>query len=584
MAEAPEIATASGVPGYNDRWSDDSPSGIARRATHLDASLRAVEEIRPDGLSPAGRLNHRLYRELLRTARAGRKFGDDAIPFHFGFPRNLWMPISQMDGIHTSSAQLLPMQPRRSRADVEAIVERLRRLPVAVDQTVALLEDGRKRSYVPPKIAIRGLPDQVVRLVPESMEASAYFESFRELPSTIAATDRAELTARARTAYADGVRPAMLRLHRYLVDVYLPAARDSIAAGELPQGAERYAYLVRWTTTTDLTPRQIHEIGLAEVRRTEQEIEKLVRSTGFKGTVPEFHRYLRTDPKFRNRSGEEMVDRYRVIAKRIDPELARHFGRLPRLPYGVVPVPDFQAPDVPAAYYIPGSPDDGRPGTFFANTYDIGARPTWRMESMTLHEAVPGHHLQIALASEKEDLPDFRKFSGETAYIEGWGLYAESLGEELGLYRDPYARFGCLDHDVWRSIRLVVDTGMHALGWSRARAIEFFREHTGMSELDITVEVDRYIVWPSQALAYKIGALKFRELRTLAERELGDRFDERAFHDVVLGEGALPLGELEARVRAWIGSLSSKPPRANSRGKRPVPVARRAPRTGRRSR
>jgi uncharacterized protein (DUF885 family) len=552
MVQSPETATAVGYPGQNDRWTDDSPVGIAARDRHLEESVRALSRIAPGVLSPKERLNHRLYSSLLKTAVAGRRFGDDPLPFHFGYPHNLWQPLNQMDGIQITAGQLIPIQPRQTSEDHKAIVARLRALPAAVEQNTALLEDGRRRGYLPPRVAIRGVPAQVEALVPEDPTASALWEPFRELPRGLPEAERARVTAEARAAYLEGARPAFLRLHRYLIDVYLPAARESVGASELPNGREGYAHHVRWTTTTDLTPEQIHEVGLAEVRRTRAEMEALVRSTGFSGSLPEFHRFLRTDPRFRPRSAPELVDGFRILAKRIDPELAHHFGRLPRLPYGVLPVPEFQAPSVPAAYYLPGAPDAGRPGMFYANTHDLASRPTWKMESLTLHEAVPGHHLQVALAAEVEDVPEFRKHSGETAFVEGWGLYAESLGEELGLYRDPYSKFGALDHDVWRSIRLVVDTGMHALGWTRERAMNFFRENTGMSELDIAIEVDRYLVWPGQALAYKIGALKIRELRTLAEATLGDRFDERAFHDTVLGEGGLPLGELEVRVRAWI--------------------------------
>ena len=584
MAEAPEVATVVGFPGLNDRWTDDSPEGVAARDRHLQKSVRALRQINPRRLSPPERFNHRLYGRLLATAVEGRRFGDDPLPFHFGFPRNLWMPISQMDGIQISVGQLLPVQPRRSLADVEAIVARLRSLPRAVDQNVALLEAGRRQGYLPPRIAIRGVPGQVEGLVPEDPEESAIWEPFRDLPSSLPVSERSRLTALARELYTTEVRPALLRLHRYLVDVYLPAARESVAAGSLPDGRAGYAFHVRWTTTTDLTPEQIHEIGLSEVRRTGAEIEALARSTGFAGSLAEFHQFLRTDPRFRFPSAPALVDSFRVIAKRIDPELARRFGKLPRLPYGVMPVPDFQAPSVPAAYYLPGAPQEGRPGLFYANTHDLPSRLSWRMESLTLHEAVPGHHLQIALAAELDDVPEFRKHSGETAFVEGWGLYAESLGEELGLYRDPYSKFGALDHDMWRSIRLVVDTGMHALGWTREQAIAFFREHTGMSEPEIVVEVDRYLVMPGQALAYKLGQLKFRELRTLAETALGERFDERAFHDVVLEEGGLPLGELEARVRDWIrrrqrpvATRATPPPKATS-------APRRRTRSGRRHR
>ncbi len=577
MVQVPEVATGVGYPGQNGRWTDDSPKGIAARERHLQESLRTYARFAPRSLSPTERLNHRLYGGLLRTAAAGRRFGDDPFPFHFGYPRNLWMPLNQMDGLHIQAGQLLPIQPRRTRADVEAIVDRLRGLPLAVTQTIALLEEGRRRGVVPPRVALGGVAAQVDALVPEKIDASALWEPMRDLPSSLTEADRSRLTSDARRLYEEQVRPAFQRLRQHLVDVYLPATRATIGASALPDGPDGYAHHVRWTTTTDQTPQQIHEIGLAEVRRTRAEIEALVRSTGFTGTLAEFHRFLRSDPRFRFGSAEELVDDYRALAKRIDPELAVHFGRLPRLPYGVRPIPEFQAPSVPAAYYVSGSPEEGRPGNFYVNTYDLPARLRWRMESLTLHEAVPGHHLQLALAAELEDVPEFRRFSGETAFVEGWGLYAETLGEELGLYRDPYARFGALDHDIWRSIRLVVDTGMHALGWSRERAIDFFREHTGMTEPEITVEVDRYIVWPGQALAYKLGQLKLRELRTLAETSLGPAFDERAFHDTVLADGGLPLGELEARVRAWIDrTRASRPRRMAARAPRRRSSARRA--------
>ncbi len=578
MVLVPEVATSVGYPGQNDRWTDDSPAGIEARQRQLDKSVRAFGQLDARALEPRERLNHRLYGELLRLAVAGRAYGDDPLPFHFGLPHNLWIPLSQMDGIQIAAGQILSLQPRRSLADYEAIVARLRALPAAVEQNLALLQDGLRRGYSPPRVAIRGVPDQVESLVPEDPTQSALWTPFGEFPTAVAPPERARLTERARDAYLRGVRPAFLKLHRYLRETYVPGARETTAASSLPSGRAAYAHHVRWTTTTELTPEKVHEIGLAEVRRTRAEIETVMRSTGFTGTLAEFHRFLQTDPRFRTGSAEELVNGYRVISKKVDPELARHFGTLPRLPYGVTPIPAFQAPIAPGAYYIPGSPDDGRPGMFYANTHDLASRPTWRMESLTLHEAVPGHHLQTSIAAELEDVPAFRRFSGETAFVEGWGLYAESLGEELGLYRDPYSKFGALDHDIWRSIRLVVDTGMHALGWSRDRAIAFFREHTGMSELDITVEVDRYLVWPAQALAYKIGQLKFRELRTLAERELGERFDDRAFHDVALGEGGLPLGELERRVREWIDRLRGGA--AGGRGSRGRSAA---PHRGRRS-
>lgn len=552
MSEVPEVATVVGFPGFDDRWTDDSNAGIDSRRRHLEESNASLAGHDPSQLGPSERLNHRLYYRLLELARVGVGYGDDAVPFHFGWPHSLRMPLSQMDGIHLSAGQLLPIQPKVHVRDVEAIVARLRGLPLALDQNRALLENGVRLGFAPPRAAIHGVPDQVAGLAPEDPTDSPLLQPFRELPGSIASAERDRLTAAATKVYSSEIRPAVARLHRYLVDVYVPAARETIGMSDLPNGRVMYDHHVRWTTTTEQTAEQIHATGLAEVARIEAEMEALVRTVGYAGTLADFRTHLRTDPQFRTSTAEALIDRFRIIAKRIDPELARCFGRLPRLPYGVTAVPDFAAPSSPAAYYQSGAPTTGRPGMFYANTYDLPSRPTWGMEALTLHEAVPGHHLQIAIATEMEDMPEFRKHSGETAFVEGWGLYAESLGAELGLYGDPYQRFGALSFDMWRSIRLVVDTGMHAFGWSRERAIQFFRDHTGMAELDITVEVDRYLVIPGQALAYKTGQLKFRELRTFAERALGERFDVRAFHDVLLEEGGLPLGEVDGRVRSWV--------------------------------
>jgi uncharacterized protein (DUF885 family) len=321
---------------------------------------------------------------------------------------------------------------------------------------------------------------------------------------------------------------------------------------DLPDGEAWYAFSVRQMTTTALGAEEIHRIGLAEVRRIRSEMDAVVARTGFAGPFQEFVDFLRTDDRFFFESADALLVAYRDICKRVDPELTRLFATLPRLPYGVVPVPSYAEKSQTTAYYEPGSPSAGRPGRFFANTYDLRARPKWEMEALALHEAVPGHHLQIALAQELPDMPDFRRHGFYTAYIEGWGLYAESLGSEMGMYADPYAKFGQLTYEMWRAIRLVVDTGMHALGWTRQRAIDFFTDNAGKAEHDIVVEVDRYIVWPAQALAYKIGELKIKELRARAAAALGERFDLRRFHDVVLGAGALPLDVLGARVEGWI--------------------------------
>ena len=552
LDQYPEIATVCGYPGRNDRWTDDSPDGIAARRKHLEASASRIGRFESETLPPGDRLSFALYRDLVATALEGQRFGNDPLPFRFGFPHNLWIPINQMDGIQITAADMMELAPRVTVRDFDDRLARLERLPAAIEQNLALLREGLARGFSPPRIAVRGVPDQMAKLVPADPNESAILRPFHEFPAAVGESDRRRIIAEARRRFVDLIVPALDRLREYYAGAYLAGSRDEVGASALPEGRALYEYLVRWETTTNLTPQQIHELGLAEVGRIRTRMETVRKEAGFDGTLAEFAEFLRTEPRFFWPNAAALVDGYRAVAKRIDPTLGRLFGRLPRLPYGVLPVPGYREASSPSAYYVPGAPATGRPGYFFANSYRVEVRPRWEMEALTLHEAVPGHHLQLAIAGELEGVPEFRQFSGATAFIEGWGLYAESLGDELGCYEDPYSRMGQLNYDMWRSIRLVVDTGMHALGWSRDRAIAFFRENTGKSDVDIAIEVDRYIVWPGQALAYKVGQLKFRELRSLAERELGERFDVRAFHDLVLEQGALPLGDVESRVRAWI--------------------------------
>jgi len=356
----------------------------------------------------------------------------------------------------------------------------------------------------------------------------------------------------AATLLKDQSLPAFRRLRDFLASEYVPNCRDSLAAGALPDGPDWYAYLVAQSTTTRLTPKQIHEIGLEEVKRIRAEMQRLMRATGFAQDLAAFFEFLRTDPRFFFSRPEDLLAGYREIAKRADPEVIKLFGRVPRLPYGVVPMPAHNAASRSAGAYDAGSLAAGRPGYFSANLSAVETRPKWEMEALVLHEAVPGHHLQIALAQEQPDLPNFRKYGGYEAYGEGWALYAETLGHDMGFYRDPYSHFGALNYQMWRAVRLVVDTGIHAFGWSRQQAIDYFKANSAKPEREIVVEIDRYIVSPGQALAYKIGQRKFLELRERAARELGARFDLRAFHDAVLAEGALPLDVLEARIDAWI--------------------------------
>ena len=548
----PEMATGVGYPGQNRRWSDDSPQGVEVRKEHLAASLRKLKSISRNSLPPAEQLNYDLYRELLETSEEGLQYGDDPLPFRNVVPTNLWMPLTQMDGVQQGAADTLASMPQQSIADYEDILARMQALPKNVEEQLALLKDGLRRGYTPPKITTRDVPKQIADLIPEDPLKSALLDPFSEFPPSIAEGDRARLINRAKQIYTSSLRPAFMRFHDYVTTTYLPACRDSIAVVALSNGAASYAFHVRWQTTTELTPQQIHQIGLGEVKRIRAEMDKVIVSTGFSGSFHEFTEFLRNDPRFYFDRAQDLIDAYKIIAKSVDPELVHEFGKLPRNQYGVIPIPDFKAPSQTTAYYQPGAPAAGRPGYYFVNTYNLRARPKWEMEALSLHEAVPGHHLQLSLAQELDSVPEFRKHVGYSAFVEGWALYSESLGEELGLYKDPYSKFGQLSYEMWRAVRLVVDTGMHSMGWSREQAIQFFKDNTGKTDQDITVEVDRYIVWPGQALAYKIGQLKILELRTHAEKQLGSKFNVRTFHDAVLENGALPLSVLEPQVKAWL--------------------------------
>jgi uncharacterized protein (DUF885 family) len=558
MTESPEMATEVGFPGQNRRWTDDSPEGIARRKHLLDDSLARLKAISREALPESERLNYDLYRQLLEAAEEGQRFGDDPMPFQSVAQRNLWMPMNQMAGVQQGAASTLAIMPHQTVADYEDIVARLEALPRAVEQTQALLEEGLKRGYTPPRVPLRDLPKQVADLVPADPLASALLAPFTQFPASFPEAERARLTERAKAIYSGAVAPAFRKLHDYLAETYLPACRETIAATALPDGKAAYAFRVRWQTTTNLTPQQIHEIGLAEVRRIRAEMDRVIASSGFRGSFHGFTEFLRNDPRFFYDQPEDLVNGYRIIAKKIDPQLAPLFGKLPRLPYGVTPIPAFKAPSQTTAYYQPGAPQAGRPGQFFVNTYSLHARPKWEMEALSMHESVPGHHLQIALAQELENVPEFRRHMGYSAFTEGWGLYAESLGEEMGFYTNPYSKFGQLAYEMWRAVRLVVDTGMHSMGWSRQQAIDYFRDNTGKTDQDVTVEVDRYIVWPGQALAYKLGQLKIRELRAEAEKRLGARFDIRKFHDAVLENGAVPLNVLEAHMKQWLDKQAAQ--------------------------
>ena len=540
--EYPEYATYTGYPGQNDRWTDLSVAAINRRRAIVRSELEVVRAINRERLIAADELSYDIFKRRVDEVIEGMRFPDDLIQ------------ITQRDGPQYAASTIGTM-PAATVKDYTDIIARLRALPVVVDQTIALLDSGIKRGVTPPRITLRDVPAQMANLIPEEPLESALLAPFTRFPVGIAQSDRGRLVTEAVRVYKELDRPAFQRLGRYLATAYLPHARETIGMSTLPDGAAWYAYNVKVQTTTSRTPQEIHDLGLSEVKRIRTQMDSVIAATGFSGDFAAFIDMLRTDLKFFYTDSASLVRAYRDVTKRIDPELPKLFGRLPRLPYGVSTIPSYAAPSQTTAYYQQGSPDAHRAGQFFVNTYKLNTRPIWEMEVLTAHESVPGHHLQIATAQELEGIPEFRRYGGYTAFVEGWGLYSESLGPELGLYKDPYSKFGQLTYEMWRAIRLVIDTGIHSLGWSRQRAIDYFKANSAKTEQDIVQEVDRYIVWPGQALAYKSGELEIKALRRYAEQQLGSRFDIRAFHDQILSQGALPLDVLDARIRAWVDSL-----------------------------
>ena len=540
MLESPGFATSRGDPRGQDRLTDLSEIGVARRQAAERESLALLKSIVRDELSDDNRVNYDLLLDMLASDVRGQQF-----PVQY-------LPMNQMGGPQQNVASLLAMMPNARAGDLENQIARMEAMPAYIDQSIALMRKGLEAGITPPKITLRNVPLQIRNQLVDDAAQSPLLTGFTDIPDTVDSLQADTLRKRAETVYRKQVMPAYERLLEFVENEYLPGARESIAARDLPDGAAWYQHNVAVRTTTELSPQEIHEIGLSEVQRIRAEMNKVIESTGFEGSFGEFLHFLRTDPQFYHSSAQDLMREYRDIAKRADPELTKVFGHLPRTPYGVIEVPSYAEKSQTTAYYQSGSLKAGRPGYYFANTYALETRPRWEMEALTLHEAVPGHHLQISIQQELEDVPWFRQNPSYTAFSEGWGLYSESLGEEMGFYKDPYSRFGQLTYEMWRAIRLVVDTGMHYLGWSRQQAIDFFKENAGKSEHDIVVEIDRYIVWPGQALAYKLGELKIKELRAYAEESLGENFDIRAFHDAVLGKGALPLSVLEANIRAWV--------------------------------
>ena len=551
LKENPIMATLFGDLRYNDRLGDSSIAAIERRQRHGVEALRQLESIDRSRLADSDKLNYDLYLENLTLRIEGHRF-----PWYL-------TPINQMGGVQQGPPNVVRSLPFRNAKHYEDYLSRLSQLPAVVDQTIERMQEGLKQRITPPKITLRAVAEQIQAQIVSKVEESPFYRPFKNFPETVPLSEQERLRAAGKEAIEQSILPAYQKLHDFWVSEYYPNTRETIGLSSLPNGEQWYAFGVKVSTTTNLLPKEIHEIGLREVKRIRAEMDKIIKGSGFEGTREEFFEFLRGDPQFYYSKPEHLLAGYRDICKRADAELPKLFGKFPRLPYGVREVPEYSAPSQTTAYYHGGSLKAGRPGWFYANTYKLETRPKWEMEALAIHEAVPGHHLQIALAQEIEDVPKFRKHGHYTAFVEGWGLYSESLGEEMGFYNDPYSKFGQLTYEMWRAIRLVVDTGMHAFGWDRQKAIDYFKANAGRHEHDITVEVDRYIVWPGQALAYKIGELKIKELRKFATKELGDRFDIRGFHDTVLGSGAVPLSILEQNVKNYVTAEIKKMTQGN---------------------
>lgn len=544
LRRGPEWATYLGDHRHDDKLADFSMVSL-RIADRDDANLlQMVRGVQAGDVGEADRLNLLLLERTLADRVELSQFPEDL------------MPVKQQNSPQLTLGLLQTYQPFKTPADCAHYAARLRAFDVQVEQLIALMNEGIRRGIVRPRITIEQTLPQIEAMITADPKASTLYEPAKSLTAEAGGeTSRADIESATRACIS-----SLTRLRDYLKNFYLPACRETVGYCYLPDGRRWYRALARHHTTTNLSPEEIHQIGLDELKRIHGEMRGVMKEVHFDGTLHEFIEHMRNDPAQYNTTAEEILRRHRENLAITDANLPKLFGRLPRTPYKLKEMETFRAAGAPAGYYY-NAPDDGsRPAYFYVNTYKPETRPIYTMEALAYHESQPGHHLQLALAQERRDWPTFRRFEYINAFIEGWALYAERLGYELGGYRDPYSRFGQMTYDAWRSSRLVVDTGMHYFGWTRQQAIDFMKENTALSEQNIVSEVDRYIAWPGQALAYKIGQLEIIKLRGEAEQVLGDRFDVRAFHDHLLEEGSLPLSLLADRMHAWIRQQQSKQP------------------------
>jgi uncharacterized protein (DUF885 family) len=541
MREDPLQASADGFHQYDGLWPDVSLAALARKQQQDIQTLQKLAAIDRGVLTGEDQISYDLfkYRYQMRVE-------------DYGFKDRL-MPVNELNGIQTlrTLTQSLRFE---NEADYAHFVQRLQTFKPYMDQTIALLKQGVAQGMTEPQVVMQRVPHQITPYVVTDPAASPFYEPFEKMPDIIPAAGQARLRAAAKAAIASEVTPAYREFEQFFDHGYLPHCRSSIAAQALPNGNAYYAFQVREYTTTDLTPQQIHAMGLRKVAEIRAQMEQVFRQVGFKGSYKHFVHYLRTDPRFYYKDPKQLLDAYRIAAKRVDPLLVNEFPVriLPRVPYGIRPIPASLAPDTYPAYSDPPAGDGSVAGYMSVNLYKPESRPKYEIQVLTCHEARPGHQLQIPIAMELQNLPDFRRFDYYSAYGEGWALYTETLCDDMGLYDDPYSKFGYLDYQMWRAVRLVVDTGMHSEGWTRAQAVRYFEDNSALAEQNIDTEVDRYIAWPGQALSYMIGELDIQRLRQKAKGELGAGFDIKEFHAAVLEHGALPLTVLDQVVDRWM--------------------------------
>jgi len=540
LRTSPEFATMVGDDRYNDRLSDHSAKAVGENLEHERQALKQFEALDISGFPEQEKLNHALMVRSLRETVESASF------------KNWEMPATQFGGIHLQYASLPADIPFRNLKDYENYLARLLQIPLVLDQATGHMREGLRDHLMPPKYLLEKVAAQAQQVADSPLDKSSFTEPLRKFPASISADDRTRLQANIEQAVKTEVAPAYARFAKFVREDYAPHGRLDPGVWALPEGEARYRFAVRHQTTTDFTAEQIHQMGLNSVAQIEQEMLKIARSQGF-DDLKSFNAHIRQDPALRAKSGQQLLELYTRYRDQMYTRLPQLFGRLPKNKLDVVPMEAFRAPDsVPADYSI-GAGDGSRPGRINVNEYAPEKRLLLNVEAIAYHEGVPGHHLQFSIAQELTDLPPFRRFALDVnAYTEGWAFYSERLGKEAGFYQDPYSDYGRLQNEMWRAVRWVVDTGVHSKHWTRQQMIDFFHEHTAMDDQNIATEVDRYIAWPGQALSYKMGQMKILELRDRAQRELGPKFDVRAFHDAVLDQGPLPLDVLETKITNWI--------------------------------